>query len=1134
MNILFFIEPSIEFRLPLFRYTSLKNSIIPQIKALKEHGDNVVTLINTPIADKLIEDALCSSLGNLAIIDPFEWSNGEDYNKRALRLIKFGADANDIKFFNKLIKKSLPKNFIPDIIICWESPVPFMKEIFPDAKVFSQTPGFFSRAPFPAMISMNPGILNSYIPATPYPQDMLINESIFLDNYRLHERHFLSTVFPLKKILDGARRKFSGLFLFPLQPENYFMIDACIEHQNQYEIIQEILCTIPKEYSLIVTNYVSKDIQSNVISLSEANFLKTKFPNFIYDERLNNIYSSSQFIVPEVDGIITISSSVGLQAAFWKKPLLVYGKNHITPFQTANSIEELLDQSGVNINRDSLIIPTIKEQNIPIKTKSNHIYLWIHSLVSGNIYSDWLEEDSVGQWLLHNRRETELLKAINFAGLNLKYTSPTHSAELAEQIRKHDIISFDIFDTLLLRPFMRPSDLFEYLNSQAKKIASDPSLDFATIRKQSEEIAFSIALKRGDGEITISEIYDTLSEQFNISKEICERLMNLEINSERKFLYRRESGYNAFLEAKNQNKRIIIVSDMYLSKTLLDEILKENGYNGYIKIYVSSEYKSKKRNGELYNYILQDLGVPASRILHVGDNVEADVISAKKAGLHACHLPAPIHKFKEDPTGIYAGVWARDEERHSFSWKVILSILGNHLYDNPYMPHRKGTLFDGIAERLGYSGFGPLLLGFAKWLCEQSIIHKIDRLYFLSRDGKIMKEAYDQISSLYPNAPKSYYLYCSRRAVNLAKIRNLSDIMDLLHVDFATNVTLEDFLKYRFGLNPIHISEEIFVKYNLSNNRKLKTNDLPLLIGFFKEISHLIIEIANAERKEYLSYLNDMNLYSEGNVAIVDIGYNGTMQESLYNLGKKKKQIDGYYLITFRNSLKRIINNGLVLHGFLGEFIDRYDTYHPFCRYVPLYETLFSASDQSFMKIVKDQYGNQKKIFMPSLDKEQRRREVVNDIHNGALKFVKDVNQILQNYLKNMDIEPFKTCRALIQYFSSPHPRDAAIMAGVVFEDAYGGMLEKIILPPLDKFEGKCVWKEGFESIQNSKKLKENEMKSAIKSSNSLFIKLIYNIMILFLNEKKKNKLRNNPYLFFHDSESYFIQFIGNFYLKSM
>lgn len=34
------------------------------------------------------------------------------------------------------------------------------------------------------------------------------------------------------------------------------------------------------------------------------------------------------------------------------------------------------------------------------------------------------------------------------------------------EILKYDVISFDVFDTLLLRPFIRPTDLFLYIETK--------------------------------------------------------------------------------------------------------------------------------------------------------------------------------------------------------------------------------------------------------------------------------------------------------------------------------------------------------------------------------------------------------------------------------------------------------------------------------------------------------------------------------------------------------------------------------------------------------------------------------------------------------------------------------------------
>ncbi|WP_211488884.1 hypothetical protein, partial [Escherichia coli] len=60
------------------------------------------------------------------------------------------------------------------------------------------------------------------------------------------------------------------------------------------------------------------------------------------------------------------------------------------------------------------------------------------------------------------------------------------------------------------------------------------------------------------------------------------------------------------------------------------------------------------------------------------------------------------------------------------------------------------------------------------------------------------------------------------------------------------------------------------------------------------------------------------------------------------------------------------MNNLLDIKSYLAEFIDRHDTYHPFCRYVPLYETLFSCSDTTFIRMTKDLSGTLVPVFMES------------------------------------------------------------------------------------------------------------------------------------------------------------------------
>ena len=76
---------------------------------------------------------------------------------------------------------------------------------------------------------------------------------------------------------------------------------------------------------------------------------------------------------------------------------------------------------------------------------------------------------------------------------------------------QHEIISFDIFDTLILRPFYKPSDLFTLLNPYFESICSErPFSEFSKIREDAEIQVRRINKQKYPQleEIRLHDIYD--------------------------------------------------------------------------------------------------------------------------------------------------------------------------------------------------------------------------------------------------------------------------------------------------------------------------------------------------------------------------------------------------------------------------------------------------------------------------------------------------------------------------------------------------------------------------------------------------------------------------------------------------
>lgn len=1137
MNFLFFLEPSIELNNPLFRYATLRSSLLPQIKTLRRMGHDVVTLLSDSVAQKCIVDNKVEQIGTIAVIDSIEWMNGEGYFPRSLRHQSRNYFDGELLNIKKILLNSIGDlSYKPDVIIVWETPAYYLEELFPEAKCIYQMPGVFSRPPFANLVSFDDRLLERKTK----PVDYIIDDGELSDFEKLREKEnsFFSSISPTKKKIEDIRKKYSKIVLFPLQIDNYFMVSSVLgDGKTQFDALISCLKLLPGDIALIVTNYISRDIKSAVLSHENIKYLRNRFPNFKYIEEFDLIPCVSQYLVREVDGVISISSSLGYQARYWGKPLLTLGTSHIQNFATTDNFDEFIEQIYTSIAyfNDSNLIGEMKYKNVPQDFLSSDEYpQWLINAITSKYTHSWC--DNISNELAKRKREKACLDSL------VPYIKKHHPQddyfckELSAQIQRYSIISFDIFDTLLMRPFRHPTDLYDFIEPQVRLLTKIPYLNFKKERKNAEKIAFENAIKAGVGEITIEEIYKVLGGALNISAQVQENIMQLEMQTEYDLLYPRKSGYRAYLEAKQAGKKIIFISDMYLGKSFLAKILHKNGYEEYDNLYVSSEHRVKKHSGELFDYVINDLGIEPQTILHIGDNVEADVKKAKSRNIKPFHLKKAYEDFTT--CSDYQMLWSRDENKHSLDWKILLSIAGNNLHDNPYLPFRKGTIFGGSPLKLGYYGLGPLLLGYAKWLVESAIKDKVERLYFLSRDGKIMKQAYDIIAKLYHNAPESYYLLCSRRAINLAKVKTYNDIIDLANVDYANNVRLSHLLFNRFGLQIDTIADEILEKHGFDKQSKLTSNDVDKLQELLLDVKDEVLSIADKERCCYLEYLNEMKVFDKGEISIVDIGYAGTMQQSLYQLSSNSKKIGGYYLITFRPAIDRVVNNLLDIKSYLAEFIDRHDTYHPFCRYVPLYETLFSCSDTTFIRMTKDLSGTLVPVFMESTPVENTRKTIVEHIQKGAVNYISEVVTILGEHFKHLDIEPNKTLRALNMFFSNPHPRDAKIFSGVVFEDAYGGTQHKTILPDIKNINSTCVWETGRKVLRNNLVNEQENQKNSQKAdkyeSNTKTTKqkIIYSLLVKTLAKRKREKFIKNPELFFYDSKKTIVKSIGKLYLS--
>ena len=130
---------------------------------------------------------------------------------------------------------------------------------------------------------------------------------------------------------------------------------------------------------------------------------------------------------------------------------------------------------------------------------------------------------------------------------------------------KYDVISFDIFDTLILRPFATPQALFMIIGKRLGRT------EYYRIRVDAEKRAREIAsVEKGNTEVTIDDIYSVIEQRTGIPKE---EGIRTEIETELDYCFANPYMKRVFRLLQEHGKTIIIVSDMYLPQDLMARLL---------------------------------------------------------------------------------------------------------------------------------------------------------------------------------------------------------------------------------------------------------------------------------------------------------------------------------------------------------------------------------------------------------------------------------------------------------------------------------------------------------------------------------------------------------------------------------
>lgn len=225
---------------------------------------------------------------------------------------------------------------------------------------------------------------------------------------------------------------------------------------------------------------------------------------------------------------------------------------------------------------------------------------------------------------------------------------PQGVAEFVSSSGAIHLISTDVFDTLLLRTVRSArsrnrqcEQLFSsFLAASGWKI--DP-MALLKARVEAERLAFRALSVRGSGEVRLTDVIARELKLLGLPTSLAESRLAIELEVEKTSLFPNRHLANVLRSQRQKGRRIVAISDTTLSSAnVRDLICHFHGPDLIDKVYTSADCGRTKRGNDLFFHVAETERVALDRMLHIGDDLHADVHCASTSGITAIHTPRPI------------------------------------------------------------------------------------------------------------------------------------------------------------------------------------------------------------------------------------------------------------------------------------------------------------------------------------------------------------------------------------------------------------------------------------------------------------------------------------------------------------
>lgn len=539
-------------------------------------------------------------------------------------------------------------------------------------------------------------------------------------------------------------------------------------------------------------------------------------------------------------------------------------------------------------------------------------------------------------------------------------------------VDKYELISLDIFDTLLLRAVSKPDDIFVQLWRRLKndsRVCDITEEEFRKLRIEAERRARN---KTESREVFLQDIYAQIPDFLCRDKQW---MQEQELACEAQYCYANPDMPGLLQQILQSGKRVVLLSDMYLNREQISCLLEHNGIapRQFDSIIISCENNCSKQSGQLYRVLLDQYSdIQPERILHIGDNRNSDYEQAQQYGINAMH-------YDVIPEKMY-GIYDYEKIRHNVPQKELKSLR------KLAASHYAG---DDAAEKqifeLGASVAGPFLSLYIAHVVRRLRALDIHRIYPFMREGYLLGELLKREAAHQDYPLVVHPIYISRKVTYLPSIAKVNQ-EEIENMIGTRNLTVAEALEMA-GLKKESFAElSAYYDMPMKESHTQRFGDRTLkeyIIDRLLEPEHIasMEQFICRERKKLITYLQQ-EIGDLCGIATIDIGFFGRIQlwmEQCLQLEKIPYKMKHFLAVGLTGDK---VADGIDFEGYYSTFAENMDLVTTIHRTTDIVEKLISVTEGSTIG-----YRKEQERMVPLQGKPLKHGKFTDTVFAGILEF---------------------------------------------------------------------------------------------------------------------------------------------------